>query len=124
MELLILFVAAGMTIGTFFIGLSLAIEASPQNEDEVMPWFLVWRTIPNRCKRFWRLRKETLLFRALGYGFMWVAGSILSVCLYSEMSGKSLVLFVTALLIFPVFWEWLMFAVMKGVACMYAKYRC
>lgn len=39
MELLILFVAAGMTIGTFFIGLSLAIEASPQNEDEVMPWF-------------------------------------------------------------------------------------
>ena len=79
MELLILFVAAGMTIGTFFIGLSLAIEASPQNEDEVMPWFLVWRTIPNRCKRFWRLRKETLLFRALGYGFMWVAGSILAV---------------------------------------------
>ena len=42
MELLILFVAAGMTIGTFFFFLSLAIEASPQNEDEAMPWFLVW----------------------------------------------------------------------------------
>lgn len=27
-----------MTIGTFFIGLSLAIEASPQNEDEARPW--------------------------------------------------------------------------------------
>ena len=124
MEFLSLFIAAGMTLGTFFIGLSLVIDASPQNEDEVMPWFLVWKTIPNRWKRFWGPKKETLLFRVLGYCFMWFAGSILAVCLCSEISGEALVLFVMTLLIFPVFWEWLIFAFMKGVAWIYAKYGC